>query len=284
MMNPENDNRISDACLQEIRHLTHALTGITIAESRKSMVLSRLNKRLIANSLFRFEDYLDLVRKDPEEARFFIDSMTTNETYFYRTPRIWSYLIDLFVPEFIAAKHGRPLRLWSAAASTGEEAHTAGVLLESLRERNAGFDYRILGTDISPRVVRIAQKGSYSGRSIERFRDAQPELFRRYLAGTETEGFSVSVPIRERLKFETHNLFSSARPGAGFDVVLLRNVLIYFTKPDQQKALENIRRMMTDGGALIIGESETLSSLTTEFQSVAPFVYSPAERPAKAVA
>ncbi len=283
-MKTEIDDAISDACFDGFLQLTHAMTGITISERRRSMLVSRLSKRLLANSLTRFEEYFDLVRNDPEEARQFIDQMTTNETYFYRTPRVWSYLIDEYVPGFMSARHGRPLRLWSAASSTGEEAHTAGVLLEPLRESNASFDYRILGTDISPRVIAVAQQGSYSVRAIDRFRAARPDLFGRYLAGSDTTGYQVVASVRDRLRFETHNLFSGARPGEGFDVVLLRNVLIYFTKPDQLRVLENIRRMMSDDGLLIIGESETLSSLATDFRTVAPFIYSPGERLGRAAA
>lgn len=272
-MPDEIEDTLSDASFAEFLRLTHSMTGITISESRKSMVISRLRKRLIANSLTRFDDYLAVVRRNDEEAPHFINSITTNETYFYRTPRVWTYLTDDFVPRWIAAHPGRPLRLWSAAASTGEEAHTAGVLLEAIRERHRTFDYRIIGTDISARVISIAQKGLYAGRAIERFRAAHPDLFRRHMQGTEETGFSVSSAIRERLKFEMHNLFKPSLPGKGFDIVLLRNVLIYFNKTDQEQVLENIRLAMDPSGVLVIGESESLSSLATGFKSVVPFVY-----------
>ncbi len=278
-MAQEIDETLSDSCFAEFLQLTYALTGITIAETRRSMLISRLRKRLLANSLTRFEDYLSVVRKDPCEARHFVDSMTTNETYFFRTPRIWTYLEDEFISEWSARNPGRTLRLWSAAASTGEEAHTAGVLLEDIRERGTGFDYKVLGTDISPRVIGVAQKGQYSGRAIERFREARPDLFDRYLQGTEMAGYSVLASIRDRLKFETHNLFAPAPPGKGFDIVLLRNVLIYFSKLDQERVLASVQLAMDPNGVLIIGESESLSSLSTGFKPVAPFVYRPSASP-----
>lgn len=283
-MPQEIEDSLSDACFSQFLQLTYALTGITISESRKSMLISRLRKRLVANRLTKFDDYLTLVQTNPAETVLFIDNMTTNETYFFRTPRIWSYLLDEFVPQFIRANPGRPMRLWSAAASTGEEAHTAGVLFEAARERLSGFDYRILGTDVSSRVIDVAQKGVYAGRSIERFREAHPDLFKRHLTGTDNAGFSVTAPIRERLRFETHNLFAQTSPSSGFDVVMLRNVLIYFTKADQERVLEKIRGTMSSNSILIIGESETLSSLSTGFKSLAPFLYSPCAAPAKAAA
>ncbi len=274
-MPPDIDETLSDTCFAEFLRLTHSITGITISENRKSMVISRLRKRLVANSLTKFEDYLSVVRKNSDELPHFINSITTNETYFYRTPRIWTYLIEEFVPQWISGNSGRPLRLWSAAASTGEEAYTAGVLLESIKAIHPSFDYRIIGTDISARVIGIAHKGVYSGRAIERFRELQPDIFRRRLQGSEQEGFSVSANIRQRLKFETYNLFQSSPPSKGFDIVLLRNVLIYFSKSDQQKVLERIRQAMDQNGVLIIGESESLSSLSTGFKSLAPFIYHP---------
>lgn len=283
-MTTQIEDSLSDGCFSQFLQLTYALTGITISESRKSMLISRLRKRLVANGLTKFEDYLAFVQTNPAETARFIDNMTTNETYFFRTPRIWSYLIDEFVPQFTRTNPCRPMRLWSAAASTGEEAHTAGVLFEATRERLSGFDYRILGTDISPRVIDVAQKGLYSGRSIERFREARPDIFKRFLAGSDSTGFSVTAPIRERLRFETHNLFVPTSPGTGFDVVMLRNVLIYFSKADQERVLEKIRRTMNANSILIIGESETLSSLSTGFKSIAPFLYAPCQAPAKAAA
>jgi chemotaxis protein methyltransferase CheR len=272
-MSHEIEDTLSDACFAEFLRLIHSMTGITISESRKSMVISRLRKRLIANSLTRFDEYLTVVRKNADEVPHFINSITTNETYFYRTPRVWTYLTDEFVPQWINTNPGRPLRLWSAAASTGEEAYTAGVLLEAIRERNKTFDYRIVGTDISTRVIGVAQKGLYSGRAIERFQAAHPDMFRRHMHGTEEEGFSVSSVIQERLKFQTQNLFKPSLQTKGFDIVLLRNVLIYFTKPDQEQVLKNIHQAMDPNGVLVIGESESLSSLATGFKSVAPFVY-----------
>lgn len=269
------NDTLSDKTYDELLGLIHKHTGITIGPGRKSMLVSRFRPRLRATGLPDFDAYLSMLKNDKDELEQFIDSITTNKTLFYRTPRIWSYLSDIFIPEWIGAQHGRKLNVWSAAASTGEEAHTAGMLLEGFRQKHSSFDYQIIGTDISPRVIDIAKTGLYSGRSIQRFKEAEPDLFNAHMVGDETNGYSVTKDIKSRIRFSTHNIFKPYRHTSKFDIVLLRNVLIYFTKPDQEKALQNVDRSLQSDGVLVIGESETLSPLNTNFSSVAPLIYRP---------
>lgn len=274
-----NDN-LSDKCFAEFLNLTHKLTGITIGDNRKSMLVSRLRTRLRATESPDFESYLEFLKKDSDEIVQFINSITTNKTLFFRTPRIWSYLSDIYIPEWINARNGRKFQVWSAAASTGEEAYTAGVLLESFRARYPSFDYQITGTDISSRVIKTAKAGVYSARSVQRFRDTESELFQAHMVGNDTDGYSVTPNIRGKIRFKEHNIFKPYKHTAKFDVALLRNVLIYFTKPDQEKAISNVERSLQSTGLLVIGESETLSPLNTQFSPAAPLIYRPAEKKA----
>jgi len=269
------NDALSDKTYDELLKLIHTHTGITIGPGRKSMLVSRFRPRLRATASPDFDAYLSLLNSDKDELEQFIDSITTNKTLFYRTPRIWSYLSDIFIPEWIGARHGRKLNVWSAASSTGEEAYTAGMLLEGFRQKHPSFDYQITGTDISPRVVDIANTGLYSGRSIQRFKEAEPEMFNAHMVGDEEKGFGVKPSIKSKIRFSTHNIFKPYRHTSKFDIVLLRNVLIYFTKADQEKALLNVDRSLQSDGVLVIGESETLSPLKTSFSSVAPLIYRP---------
>ena len=269
----ETDDTISDSCFAELLKLTHKLTGITIGENRRSMLVSRLRKRLRANTVSDFDSYVKILRTEPAEAQHFVNCVTTNETYFFRTPRIWAYLKTEFIPQWIGANQSKPLRAWSAAASTGEEAHTLGVVLESFRKKHKGFDYKITGTDISSRVIDVAKEGRYNGRSIERFRQTEGDLFQAHMIGNDKEGFQAAPEIRERIEFKTHNLFENLRQAGQFDVIFLRNVLIYFSKVDQERVLGNIQKVLKPGGALLIGESETLSQIQTDFTSVSPLIY-----------
>ena len=272
-MASEISEKLDDDCFAEFVELIHKLTGITIGDNRHSMLVSRLRKRLRANDLTDFRTYLEFVRNDADEREQFVNNMTTNKTYFHRTPRVWKYLIDEFVPNWLQAGHNRSLNVWSAAASTGEEAYTAGVLLEDVRSRHPSFTYQITGTDISSRVIKEAQEGVYATRAVELFRQAEPVLFQKYMKGSDAAGYRVAPSIASRITFKTHNLFRPFQHRGQFDVVLLRNVLIYFTKPDQEKVLANIDRSLQPDGALIIGESETLSPLKTNFTGVSPLIY-----------
>lgn len=279
MTNNLNDN-LSDKSYNKLVDLVYKHTSITIKDGRKSLLVGRFRPRLRALGLPTFEAYLDLVKSDPDEIEHFIDCITTNKTLFFRTPRIWQYLSDIFIPQWIGERHGRKLQLWSAAASTGEEAHTAGMLLESFREKHPSFDYQIVGTDISPRVIDIASKGVYQGRPIDRFRSAEPEMFQKYMKGDDANGYSVTSGIRSKIRFKTHNLFKPYRHTSKFDIVLCRNVLIYFTKPDQETVLRHIEQSIHPDGVLAIGESETLSPLKTNFATAAPLVYKPCKEAA----
>eukprot|EP00903_Cladosiphon_okamuranus_P002593 g2591.t1 len=214
-----------------------------------------------------------LLKTDSRETEHYVNAVTTNKTLFYRTPRIWSYLTDEFVPAWIKAGHNRPLEVWSGASSTGEEIYTAGMVLEEFRKSRPGFEYRIVGTDVSDRVVEIADKGVYSGRIIDMFKTSSPELFAKYMVGNDSDGYRVNNDIRSRIKFQRHNIFKPFQTRSKYDVSLLRNVLIYFTHEDQERAIANVERSLRPDGLLIIGESETLSPLETNYVCVAPLIY-----------
>ncbi|NQY15431.1 MAG: protein-glutamate O-methyltransferase CheR [Henriciella sp.] len=267
------DDNLSEAYFAELVKFTHDLTGITILPNRKSMLVSRLRSRLRATNTTNFNDYLRLLKSDSGETEHYVNAVTTNKTLFYRTPRIWSYLKDEFVPAWIKAGHNRPMEVWSGASSTGEEIYTAGMVLEEFRKKHPGFDYRIVGTDISDRVVDIADKGIYSGRIVDMFKTSSPDLFAKYMVGNDADGYSVNSDIRSRIKFQRHNVFKPFQTRSKYDVSLLRNVLIYFTHEDQESAIANVERSLRPDGLLIIGESETLSPLQTNYVCVAPLIY-----------
>ncbi len=273
-----SDLSMSDSDFEKLRAIVHKHTGITIGETRKSMLFSRLRRRVHDVGASSFSNYIDRLSSDPDEMQELTNRVTTNETYFYRTPRVWDYFQDVFLPEYHANNQGQTLRVWSAAASTGEEAHTIGVLLEQERQTRNGFDYTVQGTDVSSRVLDIAQQGLYKGRSIARFRSEKPDLFAKHMVGNDSDGFQVQPDIKTRLKFKLHNLLKRLKGTSPFDVVFLRNVLIYFTDEDQEKILRHVRDQIKPDGVLFIGESETLKNLNTGFDQVAPIIYRPTSR------
>ncbi|OBY26664.1 chemotaxis protein CheR [Leisingera sp. JC1] len=269
---------MSDGDFSKLRAIVHRNTGITIGETRKTMLVSRLRRRLREVDEPSFASYISRLASDPAEMQELTNRVTTNETYFYRTPRVWDYFQDVFLPEFHARGENLRMRVWSAAASSGEEAHTIGTILEKQRLEKPGFDYSVLGTDVSSRVLDVAQTGVYNGRSIARFRKEKPDLFASHMKGSDADGYKAVPQIRARLKFKLHNLLEKLGGTSPFDVVFLRNVLIYFTDEDQEKILQHVRELIKPDGVLFIGESETLNNLRTGFEQLAPIIYRPSAR------
>jgi len=269
--------QMRSACFRDYSALIYRLTGITFDIKKKGMLAGRIRRRLRALHIESYEEYYHVVRQSKDEERYFIDCVTTNETSFYRTPRIWEYICDKFLLDYHGAHSNinKELNIWSAAASTGEEAHTLGVVCHHFKQTHPAFRYRITATDISPAVIEEASEGVYRNRSIEKFRKLRPDLFHLYLKGSEEKGYSVIPEIRANIRFKEHNLFSPFSSSETFDLVLLRNVLIYFDKGNQERVLINIRKRLSPDGVLIIGESETLRNLDVEFNPICSAVYRP---------
>lgn len=274
----ESSITMSDSDFSKLRAIVYSQTGITIGDTRRSLLVTRLRPRLRDLGLPDYRAYINRLSSDPAERQELTNRVTTNETYFYRTPRVWSYFNEVFVPDFAARVKNRPLRVWSAASSTGEEAYTAGVFLEDMRKELAGFDYSILGTDISSRVIDVASCGIYKGRPVARFQKEQPELFSRHMVGSDEKGWKVGPDIRARIRFRQHSLLNSLKNTAQFDAIFLRNVLIYFTASDQETIVRHARTVLHPEGVLFIGESESLKHITSDVEQVAPIIYRPASR------
>ena len=273
------EKSMSVDCFAQIQSFIHQLTGITISSERINMVEGRVSKRVKALALKTFDEYLRFVRSDETEKAKFVDLITTNETYFFRTPRIWNYLEEHFLPKWHAQNRGKKLAAWSAAASSGEEANSLGILFQAFKNEHPDFRYQITGTDISQEMISRCENGTYFGRSIRTFRDRKPEWFAQFMTpvSTESDAFTTIPEIRSQLRFSQHNLFQTYRKSTDFDLVLARNVLIYFTPTDQEKVLANLNQKLKSDGLLIIGESESLSHIKSPFEKVEPYIYRPVQ-------
>ena len=273
---------MTDRCFQGYLKFVHQATGITISDDRVSMIESRLRRRLLALNLNSYDEYLTLVQSDEHEQKLFVDSITTNETYFFRTPRIWEYLEQTFLPEWSSKNPNQVFKAWSAAASSGEEAHSVGILCEEFRKSQPGFRYSVLGTDISHAMIERCTEGKYTGKSIRAFQKIHPKWFERCMEPSTDDTYQVNDKIRSRLRFKVHNLFRPFPHHERYDLVLLRNVMIYFNKVDQESLLSSIEPRISDHGILIIGESESLSHVQSQFEKIVNFIYHPIPRPVTA--
>lgn len=247
-------------------------TGIAMADRKWTLLHGRLRRRLQALSLSSYGEYIAVLDSSTDEVGHFIDLVTTNETSFFRTQRIWDYLWHGFLPAWHAAHPGDTLHVWSAAASTGEEAYSAAMLFEEFREKHPDFRYRILGTDIAKRVLDAGRAGQYLGRNIDGLRKAHPARLEKYFQ-RDDEVYSVVPALRPHITFRTHSLYQPLADAPCFDLVLLRNVLIYFDEPGQETVLEHVRQAMAPQAVLLLGESESLNRIRTGFAYQQPLIY-----------
>lgn len=253
-------------------------TGICMAERKWTLLHGRLRRRLQALSLANYSDYLAVLDHSSEEVGHFIDLVTTNETSFFRTQRIWDYLANTFLPGWHAAHPGKTLQVWSAAASTGEEAYSAAMLFEEFRGTHPGFRYSILGTDIGQGVLAAGRGGQYSGRNIDGLRKVRPLMLEKYFRN-DGDIYTLAPVLRSCVTFRPHNLYQSLAHPTAFDLVFLRNVLIYFDDAGQEIVLEHVYRTMAPDAVLLLGESESLNRIKTNFTYEQPLIYRRAPSP-----
>lgn len=254
---------------QYITGVLHAYTGIRLVPGKEALVSSRLDRRIRALGLGNYTEYVHLLRDRHDEAELhqMINLLTTNETFFFRETQHFEYLRSQVLPNRVA---GRPFRLWSAASSTGEEAYTAAMVLADALPAGS---WEIVGTDISTRVVQAARAALYPIAAAERI--PKPFLRRFCLKGREEyEGLmTVSRELRSRVQFHRQNLIEDLRPLGRFDVIMLRNVMIYFDLETKRSLVPRLQDMLTPGGHLIIGSSESLNAIPSRLRMVEPSIY-----------
>ena len=258
---------------EQFQKIIHEYTGVTIAQSRSSMIEGRLRKRLLALKLDNYGDYLQVVRTNSEEKSTFVDLVTTHETSFFRTPRIWDFIENKLLPEWHSKFPGRVFSAWSSAASSGQEAASLGIVCQKFKESSQGFDYRILCSDVSQMMVDLCQKGEFTEKSTASFRKSRPDEFRKFMKSCSDGQYKLSENIRSKYSYCVHNLFQPLKMNRQFDLILLRNVLIYFKTEDQEKLLALLTPRMAQESTLIIGESESLAHVNSAFSFIEPLVY-----------
>ena len=265
--------------IERFRSIMETRTGIKLPASKALMIESRFRRRMTEGGYRSLEEYLEflldqggLAREMPE----IIDALTTNKTDFFREAAHYRYLIQRIVPEKLA-KSRTPVRfrLWSAAASTGAEAWSAAILLADAARKEPRLSWAIYGTDISGRVIAIARRAIYPDAELA---PVPPELARDYLMsgkGPRGETLGRIVPeVRAHVRFETMNLMDRPYPVEhDLDVVMLRNVLIYFEPEVQARVTAECSRHLKTGGYLIVGHSESMTVGHPNLVQVAPGIF-----------
>lgn len=254
---------------QWIVRFLHAQTGILIKDGKQAMVMGRLEKRLRHHGLTRYSDYFRLLGAPDGnvETTLAIDLLTTNETYFFREPRHFDFLRQQVIPKHPRA---RPLRIWSAASSSGEEAYTIAM---TLAEAFPDGNWEVIGSDICTLVLEKAQRGLYPLSAAEKI---APSLLKKYcLKGAdEYEGyFLIGKALRSRVRFLQVNLMENLPDLGQFDVIFLRNVMIYFDMPTKQRLVGKAVEALKPGGYFIVSHSESLNGVNTQLKVVHPSTY-----------
>ncbi len=277
-----NSAVMSDKDFLRVSGFVHNELGIMMPPTKRTMLESRLQKRLRALKMRTFEEYCDYVFSPhgiENELVHMLDLVTTNKTDFFREPSHFDYLINTAVPELIKLYGSgikKSLVIWSAGCSTGEEPYTIGMVLQefAVKYRSLGFEYMILATDISTKVLKVAQSGVYNEDRIE---PVPMELRKKYCLKSKDRSsglIKVRNEVKETIRFRRLNFMED---DFGFreelDIIFCRNVVIYFNRQTQEKLFRQFYNHLTPGGYLFTGHSETLNGLDVPFVRVDTAVY-----------
>ena len=276
-MKPLHDAALSDSAFKRIQSLIYDLAGIALADSKHVMVESRLGKRLRALGLPSYRAYLELLERPDQrdELTRFVNALTTNKTDFFREPHHFEFLRDTAFPEIVrrAGSHRR-LRIWCAAASTGEEPYTIAMTVREFFGGDDRWDIRILASDIDTDVLTTASAGVYSR---DRFEGVEPALIRKYFApepDSNDRSLRVKPVLRELITYRQLNLNTAGWPiRTQFDIIFCRNVMIYFDTDSQKKIVAQFAKFLKPESWLLIGHSESLFGISDCFESIGATVY-----------
>lgn len=264
---------LSQSQFQKISQTVYRLCGINLQSGKEGLVKTRLTKRLRALGLAGFKEYLEYVEGDAsqKELATMIDLLTTNKTSFFRESQHFDFLCQRVLPGLQTAS--RPVRFWSAGCSSGEEPYSLSILLHEHLPNIERRDVRILATDISARMLTKAREAIYDEDVVS---DLPPPLLRKYFVCARTQptrAYQVSDKARTLVRFARLNLMDAWPMKGPFDAIFCRNVMIYFDKPTQQRLVQRYYELLTPGGHLFVGHSESLTALSHNFRYVQPAVY-----------
>jgi chemotaxis protein methyltransferase CheR len=257
-------SRLSDRHFRTIAELIDEQVGIKLPAAKRIMLEGRLQKRVRTLNYSDINEYVEHLF-DAEhfetELIHLIDCVTTNKTDFFREPSHFSFMRDVAVPEILRRKGrgARPLKVWSAACSTGMEAYTAAMVLDDMTLTGSQFQFSVLGTDISTAVLHLAETGIYTPEMIAPVPD---QMKKRYFLSSRNpakDEVRVIPRLRRCTNFIRMNLMDDAYPvDRDVDIIFCRNVLIYFDKPTQRKVVEQLCTHLRPGGYFIVGHSESM--------------------------
>ena len=262
--------QISDAEFARFRGFIYDMAGITLSESKKALVSGRLLKRLNQLNCRNYGEYFELLARhnNTQEVQLAVDLLTTNETFFFREK---SHFDFLQAQAEIAARKRKPMRVWSAACASGEEAYSIAM---TLADPQAGLPWSVLASDISARMLARARSGHYPESRATHTPPHYRKLYCLRGTGAQSGTLLVDRALRERVQFHQINLDRPLPGGLGeFDMIFLRNVMIYFSVETKRAVVARLLMQLKRGGHLLVGHSETLNDISTDVVAVSPSIY-----------
>jgi chemotaxis protein methyltransferase CheR len=264
---------ITDKEFKVFSALVYKESGIRLNDSKRALLVSRLSKRLRTLGLGTFREYYEqyLTSEDEGELIQMLDLISTNKTSFFREPVHFDFLKNQILP---ALSHLKQIKIWSSACSSGEEPYTIAMTLYDHVDNPNQWDFRVLASDLSTRVLARAQSGIYD---LDQISEINPERAKlHFLKGSgQNEGtIKVKPHLQNMITFERINLMDEKYPiKYDLDLIFCRNVMIYFDRATQERLMNKFYNYLKPGGHLFIGHSETLQWLDHSFNYVAPTIY-----------
>ena len=259
---------LSDPEFETLRKFLYDAVGINLTPEKKALVTGRLSKRIVTLGLNSFGEYFRRIAgPDLEERQWAFNALSTNETSFFREPAHFRFLAEEILPR---RRPGQTFRVWSAASSSGEEAYSIAMVL-SERLGNSGWE--IVGSDLSTKVLDLARRGLYP---MERAKTIPKPYLRDYClkgTGAHEGAFMIDARLRNRINFLQANLLGPLPQVGMFDLIFLRNVLIYFDPPTKRKVVDNLLPFLNPGGHFFSGHSESLTGMVEGLENVQPAIY-----------
>ncbi len=272
--------QLSDRQFRSLAELIEDQVGIKMPNAKRLMLEGRLHKRVRALNYSGVSEYVDnLFDKSvlEDELTHLIDVVTTNKTDFFREPQHFDFLKSVAVPDLLKLpnRKSNDLKVWSAACSTGMEAYTTAMVLDDMVRAGSRFQFRILGTDISTAVLRVATAAIYNR---EVTAPVPPQFVERYFLSSRDRSrdeVRVVPELRRLTNFTRMNLMDTSYPvNRDVDVIFCRNVLIYFDRATQRKVVEQLCSHLRPGGYLLVGHSESMiHSALPKLRQVQPTVF-----------
>lgn len=249
--------------------------GISLSEQKTTLIKGRLNKRVRQLDLASFKDYYDFLVNDTsgEELTFFVSAISTNVTSFFRESAQWRWLED-YLPQMIASKKEKKLRIWSAGCSSGEEPYTILMFLQHQLPDFESWDIKILATDISSKVLSHAIEGSYEAKQLEQLpKDLVLKSFEKVRIGQEIK-YKIRPFLKEKVLFRLYNLITDPFFFKNqFDMIFCRNVMIYFDDKNRQNLIGKFSTLLPKGAPLFLGSSESLTAHKDKLKLLGSSIY-----------